>query len=108
MVDGLFGSGLREPLEGGFMMLARVISESGATVISIDVPSGMFGDWNARVIGRNVVHANLTIAVQFPRLAFFLSDNADLVGRWKVIDIGLSERAILNTPPSISMLSAMR
>ncbi len=60
--------------------------------------SGMFGDWNARVIGRNVVHANLTIAVQFPRLAFFLSDNADLVGRWKVIDIGLSERAILNTP----------
>ncbi len=98
VVDGLFGSGLREPLEGGFMMLARVISESGATVISIDVPSGMFGDWNARVIGRNVVHANLTIAVQFPRLAFFLSDNADLVGRWKVIDIGLSERAILNTP----------
>ena len=98
VIDGLFGSGLREPLEGGFMMLARVISESGATVISIDVPSGMFGDWNARVIGRNVVHADLTLAVQFPRLAFFLSDNADLVGRWKVIDIGLSERAILNTP----------
>ena len=98
VVDGLFGSGLREPLEGGFMMLARVISESGATVISIDVPSGMFGDWNARVIGRNVVHANLTIAVLFPSLAFLLSVNADLVGRWKVIDIGLSERAILNTP----------
>lgn len=98
VIDGLFGSGLRDPLEGGFMMLARVISESGATVISIDVPSGLFGDWNARVIGRNVVHATLTMAVQFPRLAFFLGDNAELVGRWKVIDIGLSSRAIMETP----------
>ena len=95
VIDGLFGSGLRDPLEGGFKMLARVISESGASVISIDVPSGMFGDWNARVIGRDVVHATLTLAVQFPRLAFFLSDNADLVGRWKVLDIGLSNRAIM-------------
>ena len=97
VIDGLFGSGLRDPLEGGFKMLARVISESGASVISIDVPSGMFGDWNARVIGRDVVHATLTLAVQFPRLAFFLSDNADLVGRWKVLDIGLSNRAIMET-----------
>ena len=54
------------------MMLARNISESGATVISIDVPSGMFGEWNARVIGRNVVHATLTMAIQFPRLSFSL------------------------------------
>lgn len=96
--DGLFGSGLRDPLEGGFMMLARNISESGATVISIDVPSGMFGEWNARVIGRNVVHATLTMAIQFPRLSFFLGDNAELVGKWKVIDIGLSNRAIMETP----------
>ena len=98
VVDGLFGSGLRDPLEGGFKMLARIINESGAYVISIDVPSGMFGDWNARVIGRDVVHADLTITVQFPRLAFFLADNAQNVGRWKVLDIGLSQKAIQETP----------
>lgn len=98
VIDGLFGTGLREPLEGGFVMLVRNISESGASVISIDVPSGMFGDWNSRVIGRNVVHADLTVAVQFPRLAFFLADNAPLVGEWKTVDIGLSDRAIAETP----------
>ncbi len=97
VIDGLFGTGLRDPLEGGFVMLARNISESGAAVVSIDVPSGMFGDWNARIISRNAVHATLTMAVQFPRLAFLLSDNADLVGEWKTIDIGLSQRAIENT-----------
>ena len=58
----------------------------------------MFGDWNARIIARNVVHADLTLAIQFPRLAFFLADNAQLVGEWKVIDIGLSKKAIEETP----------
>ena len=98
VIDGLFGSGLRNPLEGGYMGMARYINESGATVVSIDVPSGMFGDWNTRVLARTVVHADLTIAVQFPRLAFFLSDNAPLTGEWKTIDIGLSRRAIEQIP----------
>ncbi|MDE6556817.1 MAG: NAD(P)H-hydrate dehydratase, partial [Duncaniella sp.] len=98
VIDGMFGSGLRDPLTGGFMSLARNISENGATVISIDVPSGLFGDWNSRILARNVVHAHLTLCVQFPRLAFFLSDNADLVGTWKCIDIGLSKKAIAETP----------
>ena len=97
VIDGLFGSGLRDPLSGGFTMLVRNISESGATVVSIDVPSGMFGDWNARIISRNVVHADLTLAIQFPRLAFFLADNAPLTGEWKVLDIGLSRKAIEET-----------
>ncbi len=97
VLDGLFGTGLRDPLSGGFTMLARTMWESGATVISIDLPSGLFGDWNARVIARNVVHAHTTLAIQFPRLSFFLADNAELVGHWEVIDIGLSRRAIEQT-----------
>lgn len=98
VIDGLFGSGLREPLSGGFMSLVRHINESRATVVSIDVPSGMFGDWNPHSINRNIIHATLTIAIQFPRLAFFIPDNAELVGEWKVIDIGLSATAIRSTP----------
>ena len=76
VIDGLFGTGLRNPLEGGYMAMARYINESGATVVSIDVLPEMYGDWNSRILARNVVHADLTVAVQFPRLAFFLSDNA--------------------------------
>lgn len=98
VIDGLFGSGLREPLGGGFMSLVRNINESGATVVSIDVPSGMFCDWNRGSISRNIIHAHLTLAVQFPRLAFFIGDNADLVGEWKLLDIDLSEEKVRNTP----------
>lgn len=98
VIDGLFGSGLREPLAGGFMMLVRYINESEATVVSIDVPSGMFSDWNHGSINRNIVHANLTLAVGFPRLAFFIGDNADIVGEWKTLDIDLSAEKIRTTP----------
>lgn len=98
VIDGLFGTGLRDRLEGGFKAMSRYISESGATVVSIDVPSGLFSDWNQSVISRDVVHASLTIAVQFPRLSFFMAENAPLIGEWKTIDIGLSQTAIDRTP----------
>ena len=39
VIDGLFGSGLNQPLQGGFVAVARYINESGAFVISIDLPS---------------------------------------------------------------------
>lgn len=104
VIDGLFGSGLREPLSGGFKSLVQYVNESKATIVSIDVPSGMFGDWNSQAINRNIIHANLTLAIQFPRLAFFIADNADLVGEWKVIEIGLSYDAIRQTPSDFHLV----
>lgn len=91
VVDGIFGSGLRQALQGGFMVLARYINESGAYVISIDIPSGLFGEWNASVNRRDMVHANLTLTFQSPRLSFFFGENADILGEWKVLDIDLDE-----------------
>lgn len=91
VVDGLFGSGLRQPLAGGFVAVARYINESGAYVISIDMPSGMFGEWNDNVTRRDMVHANLTFIFQFPRLSFFFEENykQDVLSDWKLIDIDL-------------------
>lgn len=97
VVDGLFGSGLHDPLPGGFQAIVQNINDSGAYVVSIDVPSGLFADWNASNLARNIIHATLTVAIQFPRLAFLLPDNASLVGEWTLLDIGLSQEAIRRT-----------
>ncbi len=94
VIDGLFGSGLNKPMEGGFVALARYINDSGAYVVSIDLPSGMFGEWNDHVIRRDMVHANLTLAFQFPRLSFFFRENAEVLGEWKLMDIDLDEAKI--------------
>lgn len=98
VIDGIFGAGIRENIKGGYRTLVQYINDSGATVVSIDVPSGMFGDSNPFAINRDIIHADLTLAIHFPRIAFFNPDNAELVGEWKIIDIGLSETAIRNTP----------
>lgn len=98
VIDGLFGTGLRDELTGGFKSLVRYINESDATIVSIDIPSGMNGDLTCRNVNRNIIHADLTIAIQFPRISFFMKNNAELVGEWITVDIGLSQNAIANTP----------
>lgn len=94
IVDGLFGVGLREPLTEGFAQVARLINESGAYVISIDIPSGLAAEWNANFLFRNMVHANLTLTFQFPKLSFFFQEHAHIIGDLVVLDIGLDRKAL--------------
>lgn len=98
VLDGLFGSGLRTPLQGGFVSVARYINDSGAYVVAIDIPSGLFGEWNDTTITRDMVHANLTLAFQQPKLSFFFPENEIAVGEVKVVDINLDHESIINTP----------
>lgn len=87
VIDGLFGTGLNQPLQGGFVALARLINESGAYVISLDAPSGLFGEWNGLSSRRDMINADLTLAYQAPRLSFMFAENADVVGEWKLLDL---------------------
>lgn len=97
VIDGLFGSGLREPLSGGFRSLVDYINNSKARIVSIDVPSGLLAEWNEDNLSRNIIHADLTLAIQFPRLSFFIADNAEFLGEWKVLDIEMSSADIRST-----------
>lgn len=98
VVDGLFGSGLNKPLTGGFAALVRHINASPAQVAAIDIPSGLMGEDNTYNVQANILHADLTLSLQLPKLSFFFAENAPFVGRWKLLDIGLSEAAIDETP----------
>ena len=98
VIDGLFGAGLRRPLQGGFVTVARYINSSKAYVISIDIPSGLFGEWNDKTITRDMVHASLTLCFQQPRLSFFFPENSEALGEVKILDIDIDHDAILATP----------
>lgn len=106
VIDGIFGSGLRDNLKGGYVTLVQYINDSNATVVSIDVPTGMRGDSNPMAINRNIIHADLTLAIQFPRISFFNPDNHELTGEWKIIDIGLSDKAINDTRANYHLIEA--
>ncbi len=97
VVDGLFGSGLNKPLTGGFAAVVKYINSSSATVVAIDVPSGLMGEDNTLNVRSNIVRADVTLTLQFPKLSFLFAENADLAGEWEIVDIGLSEEAIEET-----------
>lgn len=91
VVDGLLGSGLNRPLEGAYAYLVRCINQSGAEVVSIDIPTGLMGENNASNHYDTVLRASLTLTFTSPKLSFLFRENAPYVGTWKVLDIGLDE-----------------
>lgn len=93
IVDALFGSGLSRSLEGIYKQAVEWINSTENTVISIDIPSGLDGDKCAEK-NDTIVKADLTYTLQFPKLAFFFSENESFIGEWKVIDIQLNADAI--------------
>ena len=108
IIDGLFASGLNKPLSGGFASLVKFINASEATVVSIDIPSGLMGEDNTDNLMDNVVKADYTLTLQFPKLAFLFAENEPYVGAWKVLDIGLSKEGIRLTSTPYEMGDAGR
>jgi yjeF C-terminal region, hydroxyethylthiazole kinase-related/yjeF N-terminal region len=97
VIDGLFGSGLNKPLEGLAASLVRFMNNSSARIISIDVPSGLFGEDNSANVGGEIVEASQTLTFQFPKLSFLFAENRVFTGDWKVLPIDLHPLAIDQT-----------
>lgn len=94
VLDGLFGSGLNKALSGGFAAVVKYINASPATVVAIDIPSGLMGEDNSYNVLSNIIRADVTLSLQFPKLAFLFAENESFVGEWQLLDIGLSEEGM--------------
>ena len=104
VIDGLFGSGLNKPLSGGFAAVVKYINASPATVVAIDIPSGLMGEENTFNIRANIIKADVTLSLQLPKLAFLFAENAEFLGEWELLDIHLSEEGIEELDTDYEML----
>ena len=104
VIDGLFGSGLNKPLSGGFAAVVKYINASKAQVVAIDIPSGLMGEDNTYNIRQNIVHADVTLSIQLPKLSFLFPENEEVVGEWELLDIGLKQSYIDATASPFSIL----
>lgn len=91
VIDGLFGSGLNKPLNGGFAAVVKYINASKAQVVAIDVPSGLMCEDNTYNIRQNMIRADVTLSIQLPKLSFLFPENEDIVGEWQLLDIQLKK-----------------
>ena len=90
VVDAIFGTGLSRPLSGLSKEVIERINSAQKTVISIDIPSGLFMDKPTTI----AVEATETVTFQIPKLSLFLPDNSHFVGHLSIVDIGLDAKAI--------------
>lgn len=93
IVDALFGIGLNRPLTelyGRMVEKINRVHDRGATVVSVDIPSGVFADtgYVDHATGY-AVQADETVVMGFATPAHYLENAARYCGRVTVADIGL-------------------
>jgi NAD(P)H-hydrate epimerase len=100
VVDGLFGSGLNKALSGGFAAVVKYVNASHAQVVAIDVPSGLMGEDNTYNVRPHIMHADVTLSIQLPKLSFLFPENEAIVGEWELLPIGLKQEFVDEAPSS--------
>lgn len=88
IVDALFGIGLHRPAAGIHALAIQAINASDAPVVAIDIPSGLFADQHTPP-EHDIVMADLTLSIQFQKLALLLPEAYPYHGDVQVLDIGM-------------------
>jgi NAD(P)H-hydrate epimerase len=87
VLDAIFGTGISRSPEGSFAVWIDAINDSGAKVISVDVPSGL--DADTGVAYAPCVQAHTTITLGLPKSGLMKNDGPRLAGEVWVADIGM-------------------
>jgi len=86
VIDALFGTGLTRPAQGLYADAIRLINDSGAYVVAVDIPSGV--DADTGLVYEPAVRARLTVTMGLPKFGLWLYPGRTCVGKLKVADIG--------------------
>jgi ADP-dependent NAD(P)H-hydrate dehydratase / NAD(P)H-hydrate epimerase len=90
VIDALFGTGLNKPISGLHAELITYINTGNATVVSIDIPSGLFAEFYEPTPNQAIIAADYTLTFEVPKLSFLLPDTGKYCGKVEIIPIGLS------------------
>jgi len=92
LIDALLGSGLSKAVEGKLAETIQKINSLNLPVIAIDIPSGLAMNDNTASDKKNIIRAGFTLTFEAPKLSFLFADNADYVGEFSILDIGLDKK----------------
>ena len=101
IVDALFGAGLGRNIDGPAEQLVRAINSSNATVISVDLPSGV--DGNLHMVRGVAVQAHHTITFFRFKPAHFLHPTQSYCGQLELAQIGVPAHVIGRINPQIQI-----
>ncbi len=99
IIDCVFGIGFHGEPDNNTMSLFEKINSSSATIISIDIPSGLEGD-NGKTSSK-AVFADMTIAVLTLKPVHVLKPSMEQCGKVVLAPIGISEKCFNGIPTSL-------
>ncbi len=79
IVDAIFGTGLARDVGGVYRDVIELINQSGKTIFSADIPSGVSGD-TGKVMGISV-QADYTVTFGLPKIGNMLYPGYDMGGK---------------------------
>jgi|RhiMethySRZTD1v2_1073278.scaffolds.fasta_scaffold00445_17 ADP-dependent NAD(P)H-hydrate dehydratase / NAD(P)H-hydrate epimerase len=98
VVDALFGIGLDRALEGETATLIEAVNGSSATVVAVDIASGVHAD-DGRIMGV-AIEADLTVTFGWRKLGHVLQPGAARGGEILVADVGFGTADLAAANPS--------
>ena len=92
LIDAIFGIGLSRPIEGYLAKVIQKINKSNATIVAVDIPSGLNTD-TGQPLGETI-KADLTITVGLAKVGLLIEPGATLSGKIRVVDIGFPSSVV--------------
>lgn len=87
IVDALLGAGLSRPIQGVYAALVTAMNAATATIVSVDLPSGLDGD--EHLPQEHVVQADASVAFVAYKPAHLSYPGRGLCGELHLFDIGM-------------------
>jgi NAD(P)H-hydrate epimerase len=92
LLDGIFGTGLRGPVEGFFREIIQSVNALNKPVVAIDIPSGVDAD-SGQVLGA-CIRARMTVTFGLVKRGLLVHPGAGAAGKVVLVDISLPRAAL--------------
>ncbi|MDP3481514.1 MAG: NAD(P)H-hydrate dehydratase [Desulfoprunum sp.] len=107
LVDALFGTGLVREVSGHFADIIDLINRPefahNVPVVAVDIPSGLDSD-SGRILGK-CIFADYTATFGCPKPGHYIHGRSDMIGKLRVVDIGIPPEAILKAGISTEVIT---
>ncbi|MFA6713759.1 MAG: NAD(P)H-hydrate dehydratase [Victivallaceae bacterium] len=104
IIDGLLGTGIKGALKKPYDNWIETVNSVPATVISLDIPSGLNG--NDGSFNKHCIMADMTVTMALPKTGLVCGDGPDHCGLLRCVDIGVPQEYIDETESNFTVCFA--